>query len=383
MSSRIFINQNRNPLPPFPTPNAEVRVFHESLPQYKPSPLVSLREVAKDIGVSHVLLKDESSRLGLSAFKILGASWATARAIIKKLDLANKDGIQSNDSSADISLQKLAPAAQAADLTLYAATDGNHGRAVARMAKYLGIKARIFVPSMLDEEAKSKIANEGATVEVFAGDYDQTVVATKAAAEKHLDGMGLLISDTALEIGDETAQWIVDGYQTMFDEIEEQVLEITRGDRLTHVITPVGVGSLAQAVVTHFGRTSRAERTSVVTVEPRTAACLKTSLEAGQMMSINAEYTICSGMCCGTLSANGWPILKDGVEMATIVDDEEVDKAVRELVLYGVHAGPCGAASLAALRGLSNSGLSRMAPEAVVVILCTEGRRGYQMHEEN
>jgi diaminopropionate ammonia-lyase len=101
--------------------------------------------------------------------------------------------------------------AQAEELVLYAATDGNHGRAVGRMAKYLGIKARIFVPTMVDEEAKSKITSEGATVEVINGDYDKTVLDTKLAAEEHEGGKGLLISDTALEVDDEIPRWIVEG----------------------------------------------------------------------------------------------------------------------------------------------------------------------------
>jgi len=115
------------------------------------------------------------------------------------------------------------------------------------MAKYLGIKARIFVPSMLDAEAKVKITNEGAVVEVIEGTYDQTVVKTKLAAEQHPGGRGVLISDTALTAEDETAGWIVEGYQTMFDEIEEQVFTQTGKDNISHVFTPVGVGSLAQA----------------------------------------------------------------------------------------------------------------------------------------
>jgi diaminopropionate ammonia-lyase len=339
---------------------------------------MSLPEVAKDLGIGHVLLKDESTRLGLSAFKILGASWATANALLKTLGLEVED-LKAGDAVAGTSLQRLASAAQAADLTLYAATDGNHGRAVARMARYLGVKAQIFVPSMLDEEAKNKIAGEGAHVEVFNGDYDQTVLATKSAAEKHPEGKGLLISDTALEYGDETAQWIVDGYQTMFDEIEEQVVKITGRHIVTHVLTPVGVGSLAQAVVTHFGRASRSKKPLVFTVEPETAACLKTSLEAGKMVSVTAEYTICSGMCCGTLSANGWPILKDGIKAAMTVEDKAVDGAVRELQRYDIHAGPCGAATLAGLRQISTAGCFKLGAESVVVILCTEGSREYQL----
>lgn len=300
---------------------------------------------------------------------MIQASWATKCSLEKLLGLDN--------SPTPISLEQLASAAQAADLTLYAATDGNHGRAVARMAKYLGTKARIYVPAMLDYEAKNKIISEGAIVEVIDGSYDQTVVETKSAAERHQNGRGVLISDTALDEEDETARWIVEGYQTMFDEIEEQVAELTSESKITHVFTPVGVGSLAQAVTTHWQRTGRDDKPAIVTVEPETAACLKTSLEKGKPTSVDAEYTICTGMCCGTISLIGWPILSEGVSVAVTTRDAEVDRAVAELENYGVLAGPCGAATLAGLRFLAGSGEFTVGSDAVVVILCTEGKRGY------
>ncbi|KAE8454037.1 hypothetical protein EG329_007813 [Mollisiaceae sp. DMI_Dod_QoI] len=382
MSSRIFINQLDRRSDGLPKPSTEVRSFHKSLPAYSPTPFVPLPKIAKDLGIGHILLKDETERLGLTAFKILGASWATYRALTKALDLIAKDvRPQCGSSAVAIPLSTLASAAQAAEITLYAATDGNHGRAVARMARYLGIKARIFVPSMLDEEAISKIRSEGAEVLIFDGDYDQTVLATKVAAEAHAERKGLLISDTALKAEDETAKWMVEGYQTMFDEIEEQVLETTGSKKITHVVTPVGVGSLAQAVVTHFERTPRPTKPIIIAVEPKDAACLKTSLEAGQMTSVKTGYTICTGMCCGTLSAIGWPVLKNGINTAVAVEDSDVDNAIKYLQACGINAGPCGAASLAGLEYLLGVESLALGPDSVVVLLCTEGKRGYRMSD--
>ena len=55
--------------------------FHRSLPGYQPTPLVGMPELVAALGVARVLVKDESERLGLPAFKILGASWAVERAL--------------------------------------------------------------------------------------------------------------------------------------------------------------------------------------------------------------------------------------------------------------------------------------------------------------
>jgi diaminopropionate ammonia-lyase len=377
--SSTFINLGHKAVANLPPRNPKVRRFHESLPHYSQTPLVSLPEIAKELGIKHLLVKDESSRLGLSAFKILGASWATVKAVAKYVGIETKDTGNFDDAKNELSLQNLASAAQDAELTLYAATDGNHGRAVGRMAKYLGIRARILVPSMVDEEAKAKITSEGAELEVVDGNYDQTVLSTKFAAEKHKSGKGLLISDTALDVDDEIPQWIVEGYQTMFDEIEEQILEVTGQQVITHVVAPVGAGSLSSATVTHFERTSRSNKPTIVTVEPESAACMKASLEAGEMASVNATYTICTGMCCGTLSASVWPILKEGVNVAMTVNDTEVDEAIHALQKYGIYAGPCGAASLAAMQKLARVGDIPLTPDSVAVVLCTEGKRGYQL----
>jgi len=290
MTSPVFHNLNQTCLANLPSPEPSVRAFHRTLPDYAPTPLVSLPELANSIGVRAVLLKNETSRLGLPAFKILGASWATARAVKKLLNVSEGQSFGLDD---------LKNAAQAAGLVLYAASEGNHGRAVARMASYLGISARIFIPKMCDEAVKRKIESEGAEVVIWDGSYDDAVLGTKEAATKHEGGKGLLISDTALVEGDEVAQWIVDGYQTMFDEIEEQAAELR--DLITHVLTPVGVGSLCQGVVTHFKRPERKRNVDVITVEPVVAACLKASLEANKVTSVDAGYTICSGMCCGTV----------------------------------------------------------------------------------
>lgn len=367
MPLNMFFNPGQKSLQDLPPPNPSVIAFHRSLSHYTPTPLVSLPQIARDLGIKHLLLKDETSRLALPAFKILGASWATARAVSQTLSLPIPTSSQG--------LQQLGDAAKAANLTLYAATDGNHGRAIARMATYLGIKARIYVPLMVDASTRGAIAGEGATVEIWQGDYDQTVIAAKVAARSHPDGKGLLISDTALEIGEQVPQWIVEGYQTMFDEIDEQVKGIT-SEKITHVVTPLGVGSLCQAVCTHYGR-GRERRPEIVTVEPVAAACFKSSLEAGKPVTVDAGYTICTGMCCGTVSATAWPIMKDAVSVAMAIEDAQVEKALLELREYGVNAGPCGAATTAGVRQLP------LGPDAVVVVLCTEGERKYEMVDPN
>ena len=95
----------------------EVADFHETIGN-KETPLVKLPGLAKRLGIGNLLLKDESHRFGLNAFKALGASYAMYRQLEKNPQIK----------------------------IFCTATDGNHGRAVAWMASKLGRKALIYMP---------------------------------------------------------------------------------------------------------------------------------------------------------------------------------------------------------------------------------------------
>jgi diaminopropionate ammonia-lyase family len=161
----------------------KARDFHRALPDYKQTPLVELDDLAKEVGVRAIYLKDEGSRFGLPSFKVLGASWGTYRAIISRLNLS---------LGCDLDTVKQALVGQG--MSLHAATDGNHGRAVARMGHWLGLPVVICVPSGMHRSTISLIESEGAHVCQSTGNYDQAVLEAQAAA--NTDG-GILIQDFA------------------------------------------------------------------------------------------------------------------------------------------------------------------------------------------
>lgn len=178
-------------------------------------------------------------------------------------------------------------------------------------------------------------------------------------------------------------QWVVEGYQTMLDEVDDQVLAATGGRPATHAVVPVGCGSIAQAVTQHFKSATR-ERSGtpaamVMGVEPETAACLKLSLERGSMSQVTTTESIMCGMNCGTLSTTAWPTLQAGVAAAVVVSEEEAHRAVLGLQELNVQVGPCGAATLAGLRRVCAEEKERLGldGDSVVVLHCTEGSREY------
>jgi diaminopropionate ammonia-lyase len=145
---------------------------------------------------------------------------------------------------------------------------------------------------------------------------------------------------------------------------------------VTHAIASVGVGSWAQAVVMHY-KSSNPTTAFVVAVEPDTAACLKTSLEAGKITPITTGQSIMNGMNCGTVSYTAWDVLRHGVDASLTVTDTEVHRDLQYLHEHGVKNGPCGAAPLSALRKLVDEKKLGLGQDSVVVLFSTEGARDY------
>lgn len=172
---------------------------------------------------------------------------------------------------------------------------------------------------------------------------------------------------------------MTDGYSTMLEEVDSQ-LEAAIHSPATHAIASVGVGSWAHAVVAHYK--SKSPTAAVLTVEPKTANCLATSLEAGRIVPIKTDVTIMNGMNCGTVSDIAWPYLRDGVDASVTVGERQAHEAVVYLKTHGVDAGPCGAAPLAALRELKSLGWLGLGLDSVIVLYCTEAAREYNVPAE-
>lgn len=328
--------------------------FHRTISGYRATPLTDFPSLAAEFGVGHVYVKDEQNRFGLPAFKALGASWAIARII---WDAAGRAGLPTT-------FDELRAAAQSVPhLTLVTATDGNHGRAVARVAAMLGLRARIFVPDGVSASARDAIRSEGADLIELPEIYDDAVRAAAASVDPATDR---LVQDTSWDGYTDVPQWIVDGYSTLFDEVAQQA-----SAPADLIVIPTGVGSLLQSAV-EDGRGAR-----LLCVEPTTAACVAASLSTGHPVTVDTSApTAMAGLNCGSLSEIAWPHLQAGVTAAVVVDDDQTAQAAAELATGGVHAGPCGAASLAGLRVAWSDpevwGALGLTADSTIVLVSTE-----------
>ena len=344
--------------------------LHRLIDGYRPTPLVDLPALAERLGVGRVLAKYEAERFGLPAFKILGASWATY------LALAERYRAQFGEAPPTATFDELRAAlARLGALTLTTATDGNHGRGVARMAAWLGFDADIYMPAGTVDARVEAIESEGATVTVIDGDYDEAVATAAATADDDADRV--VISDTSWPGYVDVPTWIAEGYATIFGEIDDQLAAADLGPLDAYVV-PVGVGAFAKAALDHWPA-GPPDGPLRIAVEPLAADCLYRSIAAGEpTVAPGPHDSIMAGMNCGTVSMIAWPVMRDRVDWCVAIEDDYAAEAMRALAAEGLVVGETGAAALGALLALlaeAPDGLAAVGLDAssTVLCLCTEG----------
>lgn len=164
---------------------SQIRAFHHQIDDYQPTPLVSLPLLAKRLGIKSILVKDESHRFGLKAYKGLGGSYALGQLLAEHL----------NVELAEIDL-KTVSAKLDKPLIFTTATAGNHGTGVAWAAQKMGQKAVVYMPMGSPVASVERIRKLGAECIVTDVNYDDTVrLASKTAEENGW----ILVQDTAWE----------------------------------------------------------------------------------------------------------------------------------------------------------------------------------------
>jgi diaminopropionate ammonia-lyase len=313
----MFVNPAYHPAA-VPAPSDEALAFHRGLPGYAPTPVRSLG--------GGVFVKDESARLGLPAFKVLGVSWAVERQL------------------------RSDPHVKA----LVAASAGNHGRAVARVAAQRGLYCRIYLPARAVAARREAIEAEGADVVVVGGTYEDAVL----LAQRYADGPYVVeLADVG---SSNSATWVIDGYATLFAELSE---------RYDAIVVPVGVGSLAAAAARYGAQAG----VPVIGAEPDVAACLTAALAAGEPVEVATPGTVMAGLDCAVVSVSAWESLHAGIFGTVTVSDDEARAAIRELAAAGLAIGESGAAPLAALHALREYPVGEEIALERVLLIATEG----------
>ncbi|MGI8837072.1 MAG: diaminopropionate ammonia-lyase [Pyrinomonadaceae bacterium] len=292
----------------------------------QPTPLWHLPGLASEAGVRDILVKDESERFGLNSFKILGVSYAIDR-LMRKGHI-NKGSV------------------------LVCATEGNHGRAVARAARENGFDAKIYVPADAVNARVEAIEREGAQVVMVDGAYDDAV---RVLACDTRSNRWTIVSDTSWPGYEEIPRWIMAGYTRLVMEAESQWSPEPPPDL---VFVQAGVGGLACAVASWLCHRYGAARPFIIACEAVTATCLLDSARAGNPVIVRGPFdTIMAGLRCGEVSPLAWPTIAAGVDAFVSIDNVQSAKAMRALahpvnhdpVIVAGASGACGVAALVAL----------------------------------
>lgn len=372
VSKNSFYMGQRSPL--FTAASAEkIREFHRQIEGYQPTPLVSLPLLAEKLGIKSILVKDESHRFGLNAFKVLGGSYALGSLLAEYLKIDIKE-IDLKTVSAKLDKP----------LVFTTATAGNHGTGVAWAAREMGQKTVVYMPKGSSLVSAERIRKLGAKCIITDINYDDTVrLANKTAEENGW----ILVQDTAWNGYEKIPTWIAQGYMTMADEAIEQAAAMCE-EMPTHVILQAGVGSMAGGVLGYLADKLGADNFETIIAEPSAADCVFRSGTSaqGDIVNVAGELdSIMAGLACGEPNPVTWPILKDCSNHFARVDDNVTATGMRVLgnPLLGdprVISGESGAISLGLLYKLctdtSNHNLREelgLNQDSVVLVFSTEG----------
>ena len=331
----------------------KVRNFHKSFPEYSVTPLAALGNLANALGVGGIYVKDESQRFGMNAFKGLGASFALVSFIAQKTGRS----VWELDYNAMISpeIRK-----ELGDFTFFAATDGNHGRAVAWAARKIGQKAVIYMPKGCPLVKLENIKREGAEGYITEQNYDDTVRFTAALAEK--TPRGVIVQDTAWEGYEDIPGWVMQGYSVLALEACKQLQG--QGIKPTHLLVQAGVGAFAGAVTALTANFYGADFPTTLVVEAAAADCYYRSALKGDGTPVNVTGdmdTIMAGLACGEPNPISWDILKNKSSFFVSIEDHLAARGMRVLgaPLRGdprVISGESGASAMGFLTELLTSG---------------------------
>jgi diaminopropionate ammonia-lyase len=326
-------------------------------PEYAPSPVLELPGLARRLGLGRILVKDESARFGLGGVKALGAPYGLEV-------LLRQSGLVPGQ-------------AECAQLTAVAATDGNHGLALAWAARRAGCKAQIYVGRDVNAGRVARIRDAGAGIVVIDGTYDDAVLAAENAAERDEN---LLVTDTDYFGNLAVTRAIMAGYAVLGDEAGTWLQR--RNLFPDCVFLQCGVGGMAAGVSAGLWQAT-GKKPSVITVESGNAACIDQSIKAGKCVAVPGTLeTRMVGLSCGRPSLPAFDLLKTVSIGSVLVDDptaEDVQSALSSGAWGDVPlaTGDTGIAGIAGLCiAAENPELRKkfaLGPNSVILTVNSEG----------
>lgn len=210
------------------------------------------------------------------------------------------------------------------------ASSGNHGQAVAYVARTLGLRAVVVVPEDVATTKAEAITSAGAELIRWGRYSEERVPHAKELAERR----GLHYVPPYDDL------FIIAGQGTAGLEIVEQCPEVEV------VVVPVSGGGLISGVAAAVK--SLRPRVRVIGAEPAGATRFARSRRAGRPVVLEKAETIADGLRVLTPGHLTWDMTTKYVDEFREVPDDDTLKALRRILFDGhVLAEPSGAVSVA------------------------------------
>lgn len=222
---------------------------------------------------------------------------------------------------------------------LITASAGNHAQGVAYAAHKFGVKAVIVMPTTTPLIKVERTKSYGAEV-ILKGDvYDEACAYALELAEQE--------GYTFIHPFDDPA--VATGQGTIAMEIVQEL------PLVDYILVPVGGGGLATGVSTLAKLLN--PHIKVIGVEPAGAACMKASLEKGQVVTLPHVNTIADGTAVQTPGEHIFPYLQENLDGIITIEDDELIMAFLDMVEnHKMIVENSGLLTVAALRHLDFTG---------------------------
>ncbi len=321
---------------PAPSTNANaVQTLLDRCPDAGPTPTVKSEELAQDMGVGEVIIKDERQRMGLGSFKALGAAYVIAHAAcVDKADVSQ--------------------------ITYASSTAGNHGLSIAAGAKAFGAKAAIYISETVPEAFAVRLRDLGATVVRRGDDYTASL---NAAMEDAKANGWTILSDTSWPGYTEIPHRLMEGYTAFMAEAETQM------DRApTHIFLQAGVGGLAGAAAA-MARKIWGDAPHITVVEPDMAPALFECIKAGDFVTTTGGDSCMGRLDCKEASLIALKGLARDADGFMLISEDEGKAGAQAAAKYNMPSTPSGAGGLAGALVANASELGMDANSRVMIIL--------------
>ncbi len=194
------------------------------------------------------------------------------------------------------------------------ASAGNHAQGVAYAAREYGCKAVIVMPTTTPLIKVNRTKGYGAEVILYGDVYDEACGEALRLAEEN--------GYTFIHPFDDPA--VATGQGSIAMEIFKEL------PLVDYILVPIGGGGLAAGVSTLAKLMN--PKIKVIGVEPEGAACMKASLEAGEVVTLESVNTIADGTAVKTPGVNIFPYIKENLDDIITVPDEDVIVSFLDMV---------------------------------------------------